>query len=170
MHALLGLSHCLELMPVEGEWDVSQRGRSIGGPGGVRGVDRWRRGDGASPQGPAGSFITPCAAPILYFSQQVSVGKTSIKHSADTCGDCVILSLSLSLSSDTQNLSFLIIPLWLIPLLPLSPFIYFYYIEPFLYKSCPTLSVPCTSTHTHTHTPAFIQTHTHILRALHPSK
>lgn len=60
----------------EGEWHVAQPAFSIGG---MQGGDGWWRGDGASPQGLVGGFITPCAAPLLYFSEQ-ECGKTTIKH------------------------------------------------------------------------------------------
>ncbi len=83
-----------------GEWDVAQPALSIGG---LQGGDRWWREDGASPQGSVGGFITPCAAPVLYFSEQES-GKTAIKHTADTCRssdkDCPHISSSSWLCSN----------------------------------------------------------------------
>lgn len=64
------------------ERDVAQPALSIGG---MWSGDRWWRGDCASPQGSVGGFITPHAAPVLYFSQQES-GEAAIKHSGDMCG------------------------------------------------------------------------------------
>lgn len=66
---------------VGGEGKVAQPGLSIGG---MLGCDRWRRGDGASPQSSVGGFVTHCAAPVLYFSRQ-ECGPTDIKHSGDVC-------------------------------------------------------------------------------------
>lgn len=59
---------------VGGEWDVAQPALSIG-------VDRWPGGEGAPPQGSAGGFITPCAAPELDFLQP-ECGKTRRKASS----------------------------------------------------------------------------------------
>lgn len=65
---------------------MAQPARSIGG---MWGGDRWWRGDGASPLGSVGGFITPHAAPALYFSQ------ATIK--LETCaGEALIRSVHIS--------------------------------------------------------------------------
>lgn len=75
------------------EWDVVQPVLSLGG---LQGVDRWCRLDGASPQGSVGGFITPRAVPVLYFSQ---FGKTAIKHAGD-------VGIALVRTVQTPRLSF----------------------------------------------------------------
>jgi len=85
-----------------GERDVAQPAHSIGG---MRAGDRWWRGDGASPQGSVGGFITPCAVQVLYFSQQECAGST-MKHIGDMCGSSsdtgypLLLPLALFKHSD----------------------------------------------------------------------
>lgn len=73
---IVGYIILLSAHGAEGEWDVAHPAFSIGG---MQGGDGWWRGDGASPQGFVGGFITPCAALVLYFSEQ-ECGKTFIKH------------------------------------------------------------------------------------------
>lgn len=62
------------------ERDVAQPARSIGG---MWGGDRWWRGDGASPLGSVGGFITPHAAPALYFSRRQDKTGDMCRRSSD---------------------------------------------------------------------------------------